>query len=108
MLRPNPYTEEYCTMPRPNPYPRDQYGAPVSPDFGYPVLTMADGPQGTNDHGPVMPTLYKHLGCQHQGHKDYGVWRVVVRQTGNAIGPQYKYRCELLADLDRIAEMYGY
>lgn len=53
-------------------------------------------------------TRYKLLGYEHQGHRIYGCWRVIDLQTGNAIGPQYQYECELLADLDRFAAVYGY
>lgn len=53
-------------------------------------------------------TRYKLLGYEHQGHRIYGCWRIIDLQTGNAIGPQYRYECELLADLDRFAEVYGY
>lgn len=56
----------------------------------------------------VRDTRYKLLGYQYTGHPAYGCWRVIDKQTGKAVGPQYKYKCELLADLDRVAEVYGY
>ena len=61
-----------------------------------------------NECGPIQKTRYKLLGYQHQGHRYYGRWRIIDKQTGNAIGPLYVYKCELLADLDRVAEVYGY
>lgn len=60
-----------------------------------------------NESGLIIKTRYKLLGYQHQGHKFYGCWRIIDKQTGKAIGPQYQYKCELLADLDRVAEVYG-
>ena len=68
------------------------------------MMTRED--ERTNE--TVKPTRYKLLGYQHFGHRIYGCWRVVDKQTGNPIGPQYARKCELLADLDRVAEVYGY
>ncbi len=62
----------------------------------------------SNEHGPISKTRYELLGYQFQGHRIYGCWRVIDKQTGRAIGPQYQYKCELLADLDRLASVYGY
>ena len=61
-----------------------------------------------NEQGAITQTCYRLLGYQYQGHRIYGSWRVIDKQTGEAIGPLYQYRCELLADLDRVAEVYGY
>ena len=60
------------------------------------------------DSEGVFRTRYKLLGYQRQGGRHDGRWRVIDLQTGAAIGPQYVYRSELLADLDRFAEVYGY
>jgi len=35
------------------------------------------------------------------------LWRIIDAETGAAVGPQYKSRAELLADLDRYARVYG-
>ena len=36
-----------------------------------------------------------------------GLWRFVDKETGACIGPQYKTRSELLADLSRFATLFG-
>jgi hypothetical protein len=35
------------------------------------------------------------------------VWRVIDKSTGCGVGPLYKTRAELLADLDRFAVVFG-
>jgi len=35
------------------------------------------------------------------------LWRIIDTETGAAVGPQYKSRAELLADLNRYARVYG-
>lgn len=48
----------------------------------------------------VRETRYPELGfCKVQD----GLWRVVARETGSHVGPLYKSRGELLADLERYA-----
>lgn len=37
----------------------------------------------------------------------YRLWRIIDASTGNRVGPQYKTRAELLADLDRFASVFG-
>lgn len=36
-----------------------------------------------------------------------GLWRFVDTDTGNCVGPQYRRKDELLADLTRYATEYG-
>jgi len=49
------------------------------------------------------PTRFPELGYRKTGN----VWRIVDRSTGEAVGPQYRTRAELLADLPRFAEQFG-
>jgi hypothetical protein len=35
------------------------------------------------------------------------LWRIIDQSTGRAVGPQYKSRGELLADLARYAAVFG-
>lgn len=56
-----------------------------------------------NDFGRISETRYAELGFQHYGK----LWRIIDRQTGSAVGPHYKTKSELLADLDRYAAVYG-
>jgi hypothetical protein len=37
----------------------------------------------------------------------HGIWRIVAKDTGNVVGPIYKSKSELLADLPRYAADYG-
>lgn len=48
-------------------------------------------------------TRYPELGYVHS----VGCWRIVDMSTGDVIGPQYKTRAELLADLQRYAALFG-
>ncbi len=52
----------------------------------------------------IHPTRYPELGYAHDGPS---LWRFVDLDSGNRIGPQYRTRAELLADLDRYAESFG-
>jgi hypothetical protein len=36
-----------------------------------------------------------------------GIWRIVDAETGNTVGPVYKTKAELLADLERYAKEFG-
>jgi len=36
-----------------------------------------------------------------------GLWRIIATDTGQAIGPHYASKAELLADLERYAREYG-
>ncbi len=50
------------------------------------------------------PTRYKELGYKQL---DRGLWRILTTEDGAAVGPLYRSRAELLADLDRYADAYG-
>ena len=52
----------------------------------------------------MNPTQYTELSFYRQ---DEGVWRFVDNSTGAAVGPQYRTRAELLADLPRFADLFG-
>ncbi len=51
----------------------------------------------------MIRTRYAELAYEQQ---DAGLWRI-IDIVGTAIGPQYKSRAELLADLDRFAQEFG-
>ena len=36
-----------------------------------------------------------------------GLWRIVDASTGAPVGPHYRTKMELLADLDRFASVFG-
>jgi hypothetical protein len=57
---------------------------------------------GSNRGGP-RGTRYPALGFEWRG--DH--WRILDNATGSAVGPIYKTRKELLADLDRFAREFG-
>ena len=48
-------------------------------------------------------TRYPELGYVHS----VGCWRIVDMSTGDVVGPLYKTRAELLADLPRYAALFG-
>ena len=51
----------------------------------------------------VRPTRFDEL-----GYTTYcGIWRIVAMDTQNMVGPIYRTKSELLADLARYAEGYG-
>ena len=56
--------------------------------------------------GNVRPTRFDGLGYANDAP---GLWRVVDTSDGweSRVGPQYKTKMELLADLDRYATEYG-
>lgn len=54
--------------------------------------------------GNDRPTRYPELGYRHQGS---GLWRIVDNSSGSEVGPQYRTKAELLADLDRYARYFG-
>lgn len=53
----------------------------------------------------VRPTRYKELGYMEWG----GDWRILDLTSGDpaVVGPVYRTRAELLADLDRYAGFFG-
>ena len=51
----------------------------------------------------VKRTRYPDLGYARTG----DIWRVVDINSGSVVGPHYKTRIELLADLNRYAHDYG-
>jgi hypothetical protein len=57
-----------------------------------------------NDH--IRPTRYPELGYRQDGPS---LWRIYALGDGRpaGVGPQYRTRAELLADLDRYATDYG-
>ena len=52
----------------------------------------------------IHTTRYPELNYQLQG---AGNWRILDSSTGAAVGPSYRTRAELLADLARFAEVFG-
>jgi hypothetical protein len=50
------------------------------------------------------PTRFAELGYMKQG---TALWRIIAVDTGNAVGPFYATKAELLADLARYAKDYG-
>lgn len=53
--------------------------------------------------GTLRPTRYAELWYRQDGP---GLWRF-YSEDRRAVGPQYKTKAELLADLERYAEVYG-
>jgi hypothetical protein len=53
---------------------------------------------------PQRPTRFPELAYINQA---AGLWRIVTTEDGATIGPQYRTKAELLADLDRYAREYG-
>jgi hypothetical protein len=51
----------------------------------------------------VRPTRYPELGYTKSGND----WRIVATDGNAAVGPCYKSKAELLADLERYAQEYG-
>jgi hypothetical protein len=60
--------------------------------------------RATKATGWIMPTRFKQLGyvCDAPG-----LWRVVDKDGEHRVGPQYRTKAELLADLNRYATEYG-
>ena len=52
----------------------------------------------------MIRTRYAELSYEEQARD---LWRIIDTSTGAAVGPQYKSRAELLADLDRFAREFG-
>ena len=53
----------------------------------------------------IRPTRYPELGYRQDDHE---LWRIYSMDgTPAAVGPQYRSKAELLADLDRYAKEYG-
>lgn len=50
------------------------------------------------------PTRYDGLGFEKHAPN---LWRIIDTNTHAAVGPHYRSRAELLADLDRYAREYG-
>lgn len=55
------------------------------------------------DFSPVYMTRYPELSFDRFDH----IWRFIDESTGNRIGPSYRSKAELLADLPRFAEQFG-
>lgn len=51
----------------------------------------------------IRPTRYDELGYVH----DENTWRFVDISTHQRVGPQYRTKAELLADLERYAVVFG-
>ncbi len=51
----------------------------------------------------TRPTRYKELGYVHWSSD----WRIVDLSTGNAVGPWYHTKAELMGDLTRYATVFG-
>jgi hypothetical protein len=49
-------------------------------------------------------TRYAELGYKYDGK---GIWRIYDTDTDSAVGPTYRTQVELLADLDRYAQVFG-
>ena len=54
----------------------------------------------------IRPTRFKELGYRHDSERN---WRIVDIMDGgeSSIGPYYVTKAELLADLERFAEVFG-
>lgn len=52
----------------------------------------------------IRPTRFPELGYRNDGP---GLWRIYATETEAAIGPFYRTKAELMADLDRYAQVYG-
>jgi hypothetical protein len=53
--------------------------------------------------GPVCRTRFPDLNYQRQWDR----WRFVTSEDGATVGPPYRSKAELLADLERYAGVYG-
>ena len=53
---------------------------------------------------PTRPTRYAALGYRQDSS---GIWRIVAVEGDASVGPYYRTKFELLADLDRYAREYG-
>ena len=54
--------------------------------------------------GNTRPTRYPELGYRQDAP---GLWRIVATDGNASVGPQYRSKTELLADLERFATEYG-
>lgn len=52
----------------------------------------------------IHKTRYPELGYEQH---DKGLWRIMALPEGQAVGPHYASKAELLADLNRFASDYG-
>jgi len=52
----------------------------------------------------IHSTRYPELGYANHAPS---LWRIIDMETGAVIGPHYKSKAELLADLDRYARVFG-
>ena len=52
----------------------------------------------------TRPTRYAELSYRQQ---DRALWRFVDNETGAAVGPHYRTKGELFADLERYAALFG-
>ena len=52
----------------------------------------------------IRPTRYRELGYRRDAPD---LWRIVDRNGDAVVGPQYRTKAELLADLDRFAAEFG-
>lgn len=64
----------------------------------------SDSPPDEDERPEARPTRFRELGYRQDAPS---CWRIVMYETGAAVGPQYKTRAELLADLDRFASLFG-
>ncbi len=53
---------------------------------------------------PILLTRFPELGF---ANVDKGRWRIIDRSTGSTVGPHYRTKAELMADVDRFAELFG-
>lgn len=71
---------------------------------------MTNATRSNSPYAGARPTRYKELGYMEQ---DKGLWRLVAMPTPGldddyaVVGPQYKTKAELMADLPRYAREYG-
>ena len=56
------------------------------------------------NHDAIRLTRYPELGYRCNAP---GLWRIVDKDTGASVGPLYRSKGELLADLNRYATAYG-
>lgn len=55
-------------------------------------------------NGTIRPTRFAELGYRQDGPR---LWRIYDTDSEQAIGPFYRYKAELLEDLERYAREYG-
>ena len=60
-----------------------------------------------SSHPSIRPTRYDALGYRCDGRGLWRIYDVMELDSIGAVGPQYRTKAELLADLDRYAKQFG-